>query len=65
MDKIALTLSDNISCEYICSSIQKLLSKYNNQLNNKLLVIELREIFESNQNLLPKLEFKDENYVTR
>jgi hypothetical protein len=64
MDKIAITLSENISCEYICSSIQKLLSN-NNQPNNKLLVIELREIFESNQNLLPKLEFKDENYATR
>jgi hypothetical protein len=58
MDKIAITLSENISCEYICSNIQKLLSKYNNQLSNKLLVIELREIFESNQSLLPKLEFK-------
>lgn len=65
MNKVAISLSENISCEYICSSIQKLISKQKEQPINKLLVIELREIVDSNESLLPKLEFKDENYATR
>jgi hypothetical protein len=65
MNKVAITLSNNISCEYICNSIQKLVAKHNQELSNKLLVIELKEISESEQNLLPRLEFKEEKNATR
>lgn len=61
---LAISLSDNISCEYLCNSIQKLISKEKN-LKDKLLVIDLKNIIDSNDSLLPKLEFKEETSVAR
>lgn len=55
---IAINLKDNISCEYLCSKIQKLLQ--DNQPidpNDTLLVIELKKIQDSTQPI-PKLVYQ-------
>lgn len=61
--KVSIKLDKQLSCEYICSHIQKLINFYSqqhNDLSNFLLVCELKEITTTNQTLLPRIGLKNE-----
>lgn len=55
---IILKLNKDMSCEYICKSIQKLINTTPMDNNEKVLVIEIRSITDDN-NYPPKLTFKN------
>jgi len=59
-----IKLDKQLSCDYICSHIQKLINLYNAEnidLSNYVLVCELKQITDSNQNLLLRIgEIKNE-----
>jgi len=60
--KASIKLDKQLSCEYICSHIQKLINLYNQQntdLSNYLLVCELKEITTTNQTLVPRIGLKN------
>jgi len=61
--KVSIKLDKQLSCEYICNHIQKLVNSYSqqyNDLSNFLLVCELKEITTTNQTLLPRIGLKNE-----
>lgn len=59
-----IKLDKQLSCDYICSHVQNLINSYlaeNIDLSNYLLVCELKQITDSNQNLLLRIgEIKNE-----
>jgi hypothetical protein len=61
MDKyyIKFGADKNITCDFICGIVQKIVDS-NNNLENKVLVMELRNISDNiGDSLLPKIEFKN------
>lgn len=54
-----IKLQQNISCEYVCQTIQKALEKYSktNDLSDSLIVIDIQKVTDDNS-LIPKLEYK-------
>ncbi len=54
-----IRIQQNISCEYICHTIQKALEKYSktNDLSDSLIVIDIQKVTDDNS-LVPKLEYK-------
>lgn len=56
--KISYKLDRNLSCEKICAEIQKLVSS-SGDLNNKILIIDIVDIIDTDINLQPKLEYKE------
>ena len=55
---VCFSLNNELSCDKICAQIQKMINSYqqNNQINeNSLLVIEIKQIIDSKDNLMPKL----------
>jgi len=56
---VSIKIQQNISCEYICQTIQKALVKYQqtNDINDSLLVIDIQKI-NDDCSLIPKIEFK-------
>lgn len=49
----------NITCDYICNIVQKIVNS-NSDLENKVLVLELRNISDNKgDSLLPKITFKN------
>lgn len=62
MNKIAISLNNNIQCEYICNKIQQLINKLQSlsqNLNNSLLVIEIIHPTLDDSHI-PKIEYKDQ-----
>jgi hypothetical protein len=58
---VCFSLNGELSCDKICSQIQKMINSYqqNNQINeNSLLVIEIKQIIDSKDNLMPKLTYE-------
>ena len=56
---IAINLNKNLSCEYICESIQKLINKHQKENNNNLiLVIDIKKINYNDHTMIPKIEYK-------
>ncbi len=58
---VCFSLNNELSCDKICSQIQKMINSYqqNNQINeNSLLVIEIKQIIDSKDNLMPKLTYE-------
>jgi uncharacterized protein YihD (DUF1040 family) len=59
---IAITLNKNISCENICEKIQKLVNEYgknSSNLEDSILVIEIKQINTTNTDTIPKLEYNN------
>lgn len=56
---LSIKIQPNISCEYICQSIQKALEKYSqsNDISDSLIVIDIQKVNDDNS-LVPKLEYK-------
>lgn len=64
MNKIAISLGQNIQCEYICSQIQKLITKFQNDsqdLSRALLVIDIVHPVDGGDNHIPKLEYNPDS----
>ena len=59
MAEISIKLNQNIQCDLLCHKISSLIQQ-NRITPNSLLIISIREIVDSDQNLLPKIEFKNE-----
>jgi len=57
--RLSFNLSDNIQCENICSSIQRLVNKRPIDPQKTLLIIDLVTITDSNDSLIPKIEYKE------
>lgn len=55
--KISYKLDRNLSCEKICADIQKLISS-SGDLSNRILIIDIVNIIDTDINLQPKLEHK-------
>lgn len=55
----SIKLQQNLSCEYICQTIQKALTKYQqtNDTSDSLLIINIQKI-NDDLSLIPKLEHK-------
>lgn len=54
-----IKIQENISCEYICQTIQKALTQYQktNDISDSLIVIDIQKVTDDNS-LIPKLEYK-------
>jgi hypothetical protein len=59
MAEISIKLNQNIQCDVLCHKIS-LLVQQSGITPNSLLVICIKEIIDSDQSLLPKIEFKNE-----
>lgn len=59
--KIAISLNQNIQCEYICQQIQKLVNKFQSSqnINGALLIIDIVQPVDGGDNHIPKLEYKN------
>ena len=58
--KISITLNKQIQCEYICSQIQKVVNKYqeNSQdISGAVLIIDIVQVTDGGDNHIPKLEY--------
>lgn len=53
---ITLKINQELTCEKICQSIQKLLQKNNH--TDSILVIEIRHITSTTDEIIPKLTYK-------
>jgi len=61
--KFAITLNKNIECEYICKSIQKLVTKYqqsSQDLSGVVLVIDIVTVTDGGDNHIPKITYNQE-----
>lgn len=56
---VSIKLQQNLSCEYICQTIQKALTQYQktNDISDSLLVIDIQKV-NDDFSLIPKIEFK-------
>lgn len=64
--QVAIKLDKQMDCNYICKHIQELINRYAEKgidLSNYLLVCGLKEITESNQSLLLRIGYKDEQIL--
>lgn len=54
-----IKIQQNISCEYLCQTIQKALERYSqtNDISDSLIVIDIQKVTDDN-GLIPKLEYK-------
>lgn len=60
MNKIAITLNKEISCEIICNKIQGLvnnLQKQGQNLSGAVLIIDIVQTTDGGDNHIPKLEY--------
>lgn len=55
--KTAFVIDKDLECEKVCRVVGELLNK-TNSLPNRILILEIRTITDSNESLLPKLEDK-------
>ena len=58
-----ISLNKQLSCEYLCNRIDHLITKFkqtNTDLDSCVLVISINHAIDNNE-LMPKLEFKDTN----
>lgn len=55
----SIKIQQNISCEYICQTLQKVIEKYSktNDITNSLIVIDIQKVTDD-ISLIPKLEYK-------
>lgn len=58
---ITITLNKQISCEYICEQVQKIVNKFQNSNDtaNLVLVIDVKEITQTTDDLIRKIEYKN------
>lgn len=59
---LTYSLGNDIPCEKLCGDIAKVVTKFaqsGKDMSNHQLVIDIKEIVDSEQCLLPKLEFKN------
>lgn len=58
---ISITLNKQISCEYICEQVQKIVTKSQseNGTANLVLVIDIKNITQTTDSLIPKIEYKN------
>lgn len=58
---ISITLNKQISCEHICEQVQKIVTKFQNSNGtaNLVLVIDVKEITQTTDDLIPKIEYKN------
>lgn len=56
---VSIKIQPNISCEYICQTLQKAIEKYSktNDITNSLIVIDIQKVTDD-ISLIPKLEYK-------
>ena len=62
--RLSIKLDKNIPCEYICKTVHELISKHaqNNELNSdSILIIELKNIIDSEAKLLPAISYTKES----
>lgn len=62
--QVAIKLDKEISCDYICQRIQKLVNQLNKtqqSVSGSLLVIDIRSITDGGDNHIPKIEYKSES----
>jgi hypothetical protein len=60
---LAYSLNQDLSCEKLCGELQRLFQKLkekNIDMTNKVLTINLVDIVSTDDNLIPKLEYKQE-----
>lgn len=60
---LSFNLSNDIHCEKLCQDISKAINKFvqlGNDISNCQLVIDIRQVIDSNESLLPKLEHNKE-----
>lgn len=56
----SITLNKEVSCEYICSQIQKLFNAAKGQSSQELLlVVSINPISYTTDSLIPKIEYKE------
>lgn len=55
--KKAFVINKDLECEKICRVVGELLNQ-TNSLPDRILILEIRSIIDSNESLLPKLEDK-------
>lgn len=58
---ITITLNKQISCEHICEQVQKIVTKFQNSNDTAdlVLVIDVKEITQTTDDLIPKIEYKN------
>ena len=56
---VSIKIQPNISCEYICQTLQKAIEKYskNNDISDRLIIVDIQKISDDTS-LIPKLEHK-------
>lgn len=56
---VSIKIQPNMSCEYICQTLQKAIEKYSktNDISDSLLVIDIQKV-NDDFSLIPKIEFK-------
>jgi hypothetical protein len=55
---IAIKLDKNISCEFICESVQKLINQRIDNNKDSILIIDIKNISHDDHSMIPKLEYK-------
>jgi len=61
---IGITLNKEINCESICAHVQNLVNNFqksNPNFSNSILVMEIKNIIDSDDSLIPKIEYRDIN----
>lgn len=55
----SIKIEQNISCEYVCKTIQKIIEQYSktNDINDSLIVIDIQKV-NDDTSLIPKIEHK-------
>jgi len=62
--KFAITLNKNIECEYICKSIQKLVTQYqqtSQDISGAVLVIDIIKVTDGGDSHIPKITYDPES----
>lgn len=61
---IAFRLDKQIGCEEVCKKLQLMFQKMQGtDISNKMLTINIVDIAYTDNNLIPKIEYKDSNNV--
>ena len=59
---LSYSLGQELSCEKVCKDLANIVAKFSKTqetLSDCVLVIDIKKIIDSNQSLLPKLEYKN------
>lgn len=59
---LSYSLGNDIPCEKLCKDLAKVVTKFaqqGNDLKSHMLVIDIKQVTDSDQSLLPKIEFKN------